>query len=260
MKQELIYFIVIILANTIGSISGMGGGVIIKPIFDYIAFDSVMTTSFYSSVAVFVMSIVSTIRQVQAGHKIDFVIIFNLALGSIIGGYLGSLSFDYLLSLSGPQNSQLVQIILTIVVLIFSILSTKNIFKQYFLRKIYWYYSAGIILGFLSSFLGIGGGPINVAVFIIFFGIPIKIATVYSITTILFSQFSKIFSLLIFSNFNDYNYRVLIYIICAGALGGLLGAKFSSVLSENKVSFIFQIVVLLVLFLNFYNLFLLLVR
>lgn len=255
MKQELIYFIVIILANTIGSISGMGGGVIIKPIFDYIAFDSVMTTSFYSSVAVFVMSIVSTIRQVQAGHKIDFVIIFNLALGSIIGGYLGSLSFDYLLSLSGPQNSQLVQIILTIVILIFSILSTKNIFKQYFLRKIYWYYLVGIILGFLSSFLGIGGGPINVAVFIIFFGIPIKIATIYSITTILFSQFSKIFS-----NFNDYNYRVLIYIICAGALGGLLGAKFSSVLSENKVSFIFQIVVLLVLFLNFYNLFLLLVR
>ncbi|MCZ1638388.1 sulfite exporter TauE/SafE family protein, partial [Enterococcus faecium] len=29
-----IYFIVIVLANTVGAVSGMGGGVLIKPIFD----------------------------------------------------------------------------------------------------------------------------------------------------------------------------------------------------------------------------------
>lgn len=255
MKRELVYFVVIIIANTIGSISGMGGGVIIKPIFDYVAFDSVMTISFYSSVAVFVMSIVSTIRQVQAGHRLDFVNIINLSLGSILGGYLGSLTFDFLLSLSGPKSSQLVQIILTMVMLIFSLLSTKNIFKRYYLSKMRWYIFCGVFLGFLSSFLGIGGGPINVAVFLIFFGTSIKIATIYSITTILFSQFSKIISLLVLSHFNDYNCIVLIYIIAAGIIGGLLGAKFSRILSEDKVSIVFQTVVLLVLLINFYNLY-----
>ncbi|OUZ19274.1 sulfite exporter TauE/SafE family protein [Enterococcus cecorum] len=260
MKRELIYFIVIIIANTIGSISGIGGGIIIKPIFDYVAFDSVMTTSFYSSVAVFVMSIVSTIRQVQAGQKLDFINIANLAWGSILGGYLGSLTFDYLLSLSGTKSSQLVQIVLTMAMLIFSLLSTKNIFKHYYLIKIRWYIFFGVFLGFLSSFLGIGGGPINVAVFIIFFGIPIKIATIYSITTILFSQISKIISLLVLSHFNNYSVTVLIYIVAAGLIGGLLGAKFSRILTADKVAIVFQTVVLLVLFLNFYNLYTLLER
>ena len=32
----IIYFIVIVLANTVGAVSGMGGGVLIKPIFDFL--------------------------------------------------------------------------------------------------------------------------------------------------------------------------------------------------------------------------------
>lgn len=41
-----LYFIVIILANTVGSLSGMGGGVIIKPVLDAIGAHSVGTISF----------------------------------------------------------------------------------------------------------------------------------------------------------------------------------------------------------------------
>ena len=37
----LIYFVVIVLANTVGAISGMGGGVLIKPILDLIGAHSV---------------------------------------------------------------------------------------------------------------------------------------------------------------------------------------------------------------------------
>jgi uncharacterized membrane protein YfcA len=70
--KGLLYFLVIIFANTIGSVSGMGGGVIIKPVLDFIALDSVVAISFYSTVAVFVMSIVSTYRQVKNGMSIRF--------------------------------------------------------------------------------------------------------------------------------------------------------------------------------------------
>ena len=54
MVKYLIYFIVIILANSVGAVSGMGGGVIIKPVFfDSLGFHSLSAITFYSSVAVF---------------------------------------------------------------------------------------------------------------------------------------------------------------------------------------------------------------
>ncbi len=65
-SQLLIYPIVILIANTIGAISGMGGGVIIKPALQIFDLDSVLIINFYSSVAVFTMSITSTLKQLHA--------------------------------------------------------------------------------------------------------------------------------------------------------------------------------------------------
>ncbi|KFN89449.1 uncharacterized DUF81 family protein [Tetragenococcus muriaticus PMC-11-5] len=87
MSKELIYFFVIILANTVGAISGMGGGVIIKPVLDFIAVDPVAAISFYSSVAVFVMSITSTIRQMKGGISISWKLVIGVATGAILGGF-----------------------------------------------------------------------------------------------------------------------------------------------------------------------------
>ena len=53
MEQKILYFLVIIVANAIGAVSGMGGGVIIKPVLDFIAWDNVATISFYSSLSQF---------------------------------------------------------------------------------------------------------------------------------------------------------------------------------------------------------------
>ena len=58
--KVILYVVVILLANTIGAISGMGGGVIIKPALQIFNWDSVLTINFYSSVAVFTMAVSST--------------------------------------------------------------------------------------------------------------------------------------------------------------------------------------------------------
>lgn len=257
MIKGILYFIVIIIANTIGAISGMGGGVIIKPVFDFVAVDSVMTISFYSSVAVFVMSIVSTVRQIQSGQKISPAIIIYLAFGSLIGGYLGNMLFDILISVAGDRLAHLVQLNVTIVVLIFSLLASRNFFREHCLTLWAWYFLCGMILGCLSSFLGIGGGPINVSLFMILFSIPIKTATIYSIATIFFSQLSKIISLILLSHFNQFDKNILIFIIVAAICGGLLGSKLSRILSESKVALIFQLVVMGVLLINIYNIYVL---
>ena len=91
--------------------------------------------------------------------------------------------------------------------------------------------------------------------FIILFGLPIKKATVYSIATIFFSQLSKIISLVLISKFNQYDSRMLMVIIIAAIFGGIFGAKFSKILSEDKIAIVFQLVVAAVLALNIYNLF-----
>lgn len=71
MRVLLIYFITIFLSNTVGALSGMGGGVIIKPVLDFLGFHSLNSIAFYSSVAVFVMSISSTYKQFKMVSKLN---------------------------------------------------------------------------------------------------------------------------------------------------------------------------------------------
>ena len=182
-----IYFIVIVLANTVGAVSGMGGGVLIKPIFDFIGAHSVAAISFYSAVAVFTMSLVSTARQLASGHKINWQIVLWVSGGAILGGVLGNVAFDQLLLFfQNEDHVQMVQIFLTVVTLLFAFFYTKYDWPGFQLKNNFWYCFCGLVLGFLASLLGIGGGPINVSLLMLMFALPIKEATVYSICTIFF--------------------------------------------------------------------------
>lgn len=250
----LLYFVVILLANTVGAISGMGGGVLIKPIFDFIGYDSVSAVSFYSTVAVFVMSIVSTWRQISNGNRLNARMIIGVASGAVVGGIVGNTAFEVLLNaFENNEILRLLQIVITIFTLVFAFLYTKYEWKQLQFIHLGWFVLCGLILGFLSSFLGIGGGPINVTLLMLLFGLPIKEATVYSIGTIFFSQLAKLVTIATTTGFDRYDLGMLVFIIPAAILGGLIGAKASQILPAKKVAIIFQIVVLLVILLNLYN-------
>ena len=131
----LIYFLIIIFANTIGAISGMGGGVIIKPLLDAIGAHSLSAISFYSSIAVFTMAIVSTIKQLNNGIKVQLIPVLTLSIGSVIGGFLGNELFEGALRLFGGEvRVQWLQILVTIASLLFALLYTKkNDIKIYYI-------------------------------------------------------------------------------------------------------------------------------
>lgn len=254
MLNGILYFIVIVLANTVGAISGMGGGVIIKPVMDFIGADSVAAVSFFSTVAVFTMSLVSTSRQLKNGRKFNWSLVTWISVGAVLGGILGNMFFEFLLSIFAADTSvQLLQIILTAVTLIFAFLHTKYNWKNFRLNHVLWYSVCGLLLGFLSSLLGIGGGPINVSLLILLFSMPIKEATVYSIATIFFSQLSKIITIAFTTGFIRYDLTMLYFVIPAAIVGGLVGSKVSNLLSPAMVTRIFQGVIILVLFINLYN-------
>ncbi|ALS36428.1 putative membrane protein YfcA [Enterococcus rotai] len=251
----IIYFIVIILANTVGAISGMGGGVIIKPVLDTLHFHSLAAISFYSSVAVFTMSIVSTMRQLKNGLKLQIPIAVFVSLGSVVGGISGNTVFESLLRLfSDEKYVQLVQIILTIVTLLFAYFYTKiGNERSLELSHPVWYVIVGLFLGFTSTLLGIGGGPINVALLMLCFGIPIKEATVYSIVTIFFSQAAKLVTIAQVTGFERFDLSILLYVIPAAIVGGFVGALISGKISSERVTQVYQVVILLVLLLNLWN-------
>lgn len=251
----IIYFIVIILANTVGAISGMGGGVIIKPVLDTLHFHSLVAISFYSSVAVFTMSIVSTMRQLKNGLKLQIPIAVFVSLGSVVGGISGNTVFESLLRLfSDEKYVQLVQIILTIVTLLFAYFYTKiGNERSLELSHPVWYVIVGLFLGFISTLLGIGGGPINVALLMLCFGIPIKEATVYSIVTIFFSQAAKLVTIAQVTGFERFDLSILLYVIPAAIVGGFVGALISGKISSERVTQVYQVVILLVLLLNLWN-------
>lgn len=250
----LIYFLVIVLANAVGAVSGMGGGVLIKPIFDFIGAHSVAAISFYSATAVFTMSIVSTARQLASGRKINWSIALWVSGGAVLGGVLGNVAFEQLLLVFRDDKMvQLIQILVTVLTLLFAFLYTKYNWRGFALKKVGWYAACGLILGFLASLLGIGGGPINVSLLMLLFAMPIKEATIYSICTIFFSQLAKILTIAFTTGFGAYDLQILWFVIPAAIVGGLLGAKASNVLSPQRVTLVFQTVIVLVLLINLYN-------
>lgn len=250
-----IYFVVIILANTAGAISGMGGGVIIKPVLDTLGFHSLAAISFYSSVAVFTMAIVSTLKQFRNGLSLKISVALLVSVGSVVGGVLGNTVFEELLNFfSEEKYVQLIQICLTIMTLLFAYLYTTYwANKTLQLSNSGWYVLIGLFLGFISTLLGIGGGPINVALLMLCFGIPIKEATVYSIITIFFSQAAKLVTISQLTGFDRFDLSLLLYVISAAIIGGFVGATISGKVSSKRITQIYQVVIILVLLLNLWN-------
>ena len=68
--QYIIYFILALLATTVGSLTGMGGGVIIKPLMDVFGGYDVQTIGVISSITVFTMAISFLIYFVNKSNAI----------------------------------------------------------------------------------------------------------------------------------------------------------------------------------------------
>lgn len=255
MKTILIYFFTIFLSNTLGAISGMGGGVIIKPVLDTIGLHSLRAITFYSSIAVFTMSISSIYKQIRNGIIIHYKNAIGLSVGSLIGGVLGDIILTFFISFFHHDDKvQVIQYILMIITLLSVLFYNQFCNKMLNLSKLHFYFLIGILLGSLSTFLGIGGGPINVAMFIFAFSLDIKTAVVYSIVTIFFSQLAKLSTIAFTTGFGIFDLTMLFCIIPAALLGGYIGSKINAILFEKQVLYFYNAVVIFIIFINIYNL------
>ena len=256
MFEYFIYFILTLFATTICSMTGMGGGVIIKPIMDVIGDFNVLTIGVIASITVFSMALVSILKQIKSKTKIPFDIAIPLSIGSVIGGISGERIFSFIVDLLKADGVvKIVQnIVLTVLIVwVFIYMNNKNKFKNKEFKGVLPALLTGLFFGMCSAFLGIGGGPINVSVIIFLFSLPIKTATVCSLMTILFSQFSKLTTVFFTKGFSDLDFTVVVVMVTAAIIGGLLGAYFNKKLAEKTVSKAFNFVLVIVLSLTLSN-------
>ncbi|MCR6516221.1 MAG: TSUP family transporter [Clostridium sp.] len=253
----IICFLIAIIATTIGASSGIGGGVIIKPVLESFNMFDLKTVTLLSSITIFSMAVVSLIKQIKMKDPINFKTTVTIALGSTLGGVLGEKLLKFMLSLS--SNSKGVSILQSLMLIfllavVYVYINHKDKLKEFKVKSLILIFVVGLILGALASFLGIGGGPINVAIFALLFSMNTKDAARNSIILIFFSQGAKILSIALTTGFSSYNLKVMPYMIVGGVLGGFLGYKLNKSVSDKFITRLFNIVLIFIILVNIYNL------
>jgi uncharacterized membrane protein YfcA len=248
--------LICLIATTLGAISGIGGGVIIKPVFDAAVGLTVSQISFLSGCSVLAMSVVSLITAKGGNAKIDKARTTPLAIGSAVGGVVGKLAFDVIKRLARGDGvvgtfQSVVMILLTVGVL-FYVLNKRRIITYNVSSK--WISIViGLILGILSSFLGIGGGPINLAVLYFFFSMDTKTAALNSLYMIFFAQTASLLYSIVSFSIPQIDYIALSVMIISGIIGGMMGRKINKKMSSHAVDILFCCMLIVIIGISIYN-------
>lgn len=250
----VIYAVVVFIATLFGSFVGLGGGVIIKPVLDVLNAHTLSQIAFISSCAVFVMSLTSTTRHIIKKTPINPLIVIYVSVGSVAGGILGNFLFNKALIFASSQETvRGIQSALLSVFLVCVIIYVSGNFKTFKIKNPVAIVFSGLILGTTAAFLGIGGGPINVAFLTLLFSFAMKDAAVYSVAIILFSQLSNIITTYIKTGFEGFPLNVLLIVFPCAVIGGLLGSKLNRKCNEKVIRITFTVAVSLVAALSLYN-------
>lgn len=252
-----LFFLVSFIASTIGAICGIGGGVIIKPALDLLQLSSVSTISFLSGCTVLAMSLYSVIKIFLTGYgNIDLKVVTPLAIGAAIGGLFGKELFTYIslkvdsIEVVGSLQSAILAII-TFGTLIYTILKQK--IYTYNINSCINGTIIGLSLGVISSFLGIGGGPINIVVLHFFFSMDTKHASQSSLYIILFSQTTSLISTIITKSIPPFSWESLILMVAGGVIGGIAGRKFYKKMDNKTIEKLLIIIVIIIIITSIYN-------
>lgn len=254
--REFISFLICIGASTLGAISGFGGGVMIKPLLDSTGFFPASTVSFLSGCTVLAMSLSSTIRGRKNGTKLEVSTSIPLAIGSAAGGVAGGRLLAVFKTAVGHENRiGLIQaaVLSITVIAVFIYVLKKERFRAYRIKNIFAVGAVGIAAGLLSAFLGIGGGPINIAMLQLCFSMDTKTASKCSIFIILFSQTASLVASVIAGTVPVFPWTLLLAMILGGVGGAVLGGKFSQHMSNQHVDKLVLVLLIFVLFVNIRN-------
>lgn len=242
-------------ASVVGSICGIGGGVIIKPCLDVLSLTDAASASFLSGCTVLSMSAYSVGRGIVSGSRVNLSQTTPLALGGAIGGVFGKQLFVLITGSFAAARVRQMQAFCLLLVTLASFLYTLNKHRITTLqiRSIPAGGVIGFALGIMSSFLGIGGGPVNLVVLYYFFSMDTKTAAQNSLYIILFSQIAALLSTIVTGTVPLVAPTALVLMILGGILGGIAGRTVNARITAASVERLFRIVMVLLMGLCVYN-------
>ena len=271
-----IFFLICFLASIIGVICGIGGGILIKPLLDAFHVMDVATISFLSGCTVLSMTTYSVIKsKLSRKSNLNPKTSFPLAIGAAVGGLLGKWLFSYLTALSSNMDKiGAIQAICLFIITLGSLIFTlyKNKIRSYQVINPICCVAIGALLGIMSSFLGIGGGPINLVVLFFFFSMSTKVAAENSLYIIFFSQLTSLASSvaseiapsgnpvddvlrMISNGIPEFPIPLLLLMVIGGIAGGICGRALNKKLSERTVDKLFVLLMLVIIGINIFNIY-----
>ena len=254
--MDILFFIVAFLSSIVGAICGIGGGVVIKPVLDMLRLGAPATINFLSGCTVLSMSLYSVSKSLRAGDsKVEMSTGTPLAIGAALGGVVGKEMFSAVKNFFGGSSMvggvQAIALgIITLGTLLYTVnkakIRTHKASNKALCAVI------GLLLGIMSSFLGIGGGPINLVVLGYCFGMDTKTAAANSLYIILFSQAASLIATLI-SGLPEFRVLALVLMVMGGIGGGIVGRSLNKKMDNKAVDKLFIGLMVLIVGICVYN-------
>lgn len=255
----ILFWLISFGASIAGAICGIGGGVIIKPTLDAFGVLSVSTISFLSGCTVLAMTCYSVFKSKMSGESlIDMRTGTPLAIGAAIGGVAGKSMFQMLSGMFADKDmvgavQAACLLIITLGTLVYTI--RKDSIRTLKVNSMPACVTIGIVLGIFSSFLGIGGGPINLVVLFFFFSMDTKTAAQNSLYIILFSQITSLLNSLITRTVPEFSIWLLVLMVIGGILGGMSGRVINKKIDSKVVDKLFVFLMVVIIGINIYNIY-----
>ena len=251
MYMAICFFLISLATSCIGAICGIGGGVLMKPALDAFRLLPVETVSFLSGCTVLTMAAYTTLRNRRTEEEPRAIV--PMAMGAAVGGILGKTAFTRAAAVSTgigrvQSAAMLVLLVLSLLYTVFeSRITTKRIAGMVPPLCL------GVLLGFFSSFLGIGGGPFNLMAISYFFSLETKQTAKCSLTTIFYSQAAGLLWQIITKAVPAFPLGMLVLMASAGLLGGIVGRKIEKRLDGALVRKLYIAVNVLIIAVCLYN-------
>ncbi len=260
--QILILISIGLAAGTVGSLIGLGGGIIIVPMLLNIDhFLSAFTTvpihvAVGTSLITIVFSSLSSTLSYHKQKRIDYKSGILFLIGSVPGSLLGT----YINSLLNTERFTLFFGIFLICISVFLFVSSKLNKKIKEVHKgiiriytndegeAYTYsyslplaISLSICIGIISGLFGIGGGILLVPMMAFLFGFPPQLAVATSMFVVMFTTLGSSIS---YIALGEVNFYYILLLIPGAWFGGKIGAYINQKLKTETIALILRLVVL----------------
>ena len=179
-----------------------------------------------------------------------------LAIGAAIGGILGKNLFSILRNMAAqPERVGGYQAVCLAIITVATLLYTlnKKKIRTMQVKNPLVCVAVGLTLGVMSSFLGIGGGPINLVVLYFFFSMETKVAAQNSLYIILISQITSLLTSIVTASVPQFHISWLAVMVFGGIAGGMVGRKLNKKLNTEMVDKLFAMLIVVIIGISCYN-------